>query len=154
MVPPMIEPRRAGLLSTLALIAVSLVCVFVAPVATAGATVHYTKESPAEYEHQLAGGEIAAVTINKFVRSIRITLKNGNHVLATYPPHEESAVAARLTAKGVPVTVLTPTAAKAEAKKAPVKHKLRYIAAGILVIVVLIVAGVIIIDRRRKLAAE
>jgi hypothetical protein len=154
MVPPMIEPRRAGLLSTLALIAVCLACVFAATAATAGATVHYTKESLAEYEHQLAGGEIASATINKFVRSIRVTLKNGNYVLATYPAHEEPTVYAHLTAKGVHVTVLNPTVAKSEAKKAPVKHKLRYIAAGILVVVILIVAGVIIIDRRRKLAAE
>lgn len=131
-----------------------MACVLIAPVATAGAAIHYTKESLAEYEHQLAGGEIAAVTINKFVRSVRVTLKNGNYVLATYPPHEEPTVYAHLTAKGVAVTVLTSTAAKAEAKKAPVKHKLRYIAGGILIVVVIIVGGVIFIDRRRKLAAE
>ncbi len=85
---------------------------------------------------------------------MRVTTQEWQLRASTYPPHEEPTVYAHLTAKGVAVTVLTSTAAKAEAKKAPAKHKLRYIAGGILIVVVIIVGGVIFIDRRRKLAAE
>jgi hypothetical protein len=116
--------------------------------------VSYEKESLQEYEQQLAGGQISAVTINKFVRSLRITLKDGRHVLASYPKHEEPTVAAKLKSKGVPVTVLTPEAAQQEAKSKPVKHKLRYIAGGILIVVILIVGAVLLVFRRRRLAAE
>jgi ATP-dependent Zn protease len=116
--------------------------------------IHYTKESYAEYEHQLASGQIQAVTINKYVRSVRVTLKDGRHVLATYGPKEEPSVAARLQAKRVPVTVLTPTVARAQAKEAPVKHKLRYIVGGIVVVVAIVVGAVLLIDRRRKAAME
>jgi hypothetical protein len=87
------------------------------------------------------------------VRSLHLTLKDGRHMLVKYAAHGEPALAAQLAAKGVPVTIKKPAEAAKEAKK-PVKHKLRYIAGGILVVVVVVVAGVLLFDRRRKTAME
>ncbi|HXN39573.1 MAG TPA: hypothetical protein VN892_16160 [Solirubrobacteraceae bacterium] len=140
--------------ATLVLAIACLCCALTVAVPMAQGAISYEKESLSEYEQQLAGGQIGAVTINKFIRSLRITLKDGRHVLATYPKHEEAAVAGKLKEKGVPVTVLTPEAAQKEAKSKPVKHKLRYIAGGVLIVVILIVGGVLLVFRRRRLAAE
>jgi hypothetical protein len=120
-----------------------------APSPAAEGPVHYQKETVQEYEKQLAGREIQAATFNKRVRSIHLTLKDGRHVLVRYAAHEEPKYAAQLRAKGVPVTILAPAQAAKEAKK-PVKHKLRYIAGGILIVVVVVVGTVLLIDRKRK----
>jgi hypothetical protein len=121
------------------------------PVAAGAAegTTTYTHESFQQYEKQLAAREIKSATINKKVRSVHLTLKDGRHVLAKYAAHEEPKVAAALEAKGVPVTVLSKAAADKEAKKS-VHHKLRYIAGGILIAVIVVVGGVLLWDRRRK----
>jgi hypothetical protein len=121
--------------------------------AAEGTPVHFQKESVQEYEKQLAGGQIQSVTVNKKVRSLHLTLKDGRHVLIKYGAREEPKYVAQLQAKHVPVTVLQPTQAAKEAKK-PAKHKLRYIAGGILVAVVIVVGAVLLIDRRRKRAEE
>ena len=122
-----------------------------APLAQAAEpAIAYTKESIGSYEKQLAAGEIKEVTINKRLRSLRTTLKNGEHVLAKYAKKQESKYAAALEAKGVPVKTLTPTQAKAQAKSKPVHHKLRYIAAGVLVVILIIVGVVLFVNRRRK----
>lgn len=121
-------------------------------VAARAATIIYTPESVTEYEHQLAGGKIKAVTINKRVRSLRVTLTDGRYVLARYKPKEEKKAVAALQAKHVPVTLLTTAQAGKEVKaqpKKPVKHKLRYIAAGVVVVVIIIVGAVLLIRRRR-----
>jgi hypothetical protein len=140
-------------------IALSLACLALAwllqaaPSLGAESAVHFQKESIQEYEKQLAGAQIAEATFNKKVRSLHLSLKDGRHVLVKYGKGEEPKLAAALRAKGVPVTILAPAAAAKEAKK-PVKHKLRYIAGGILVVVVVVVGAVLLIDRRRKRAAE
>lgn len=152
----MIRPTRAPLAGTPAVILCCLIASLLLAIAPAGAAagVHYTKESLQTYEQQLSGGQIASVIINKRVGSVRVTLKDGSHVLAHYLSHEEPKVAAALEAKGVPFTVLRPSEAVKEASKTPVKHKLRYIAGGILVLVVIVVGIVLLVDRRRKAAAE
>lgn len=138
-----------------AVIAVCLAALLALPVAGASAEgIEYTKESFSQYQQQLAAGQIKEVTINRFIRSLRVTLKNGTYVKAVYGAHEEPKVAAALKAKAVPFTLLAPTQAQSEAKKTPVKHKLRYIAGGILIVVVIVVVGVLVFDRRRKMAAE
>lgn len=136
-------------LSRAACLAAALACLLVPASALAA-----THESQAAYEKQLAAGEIATARINKRVRHLDITLKNGQQFTYVYPAHSEPAVAAKVTAKHVRLEVLSPAAASAEAKKAPVHHKLRYIAAGILGAIVIIVLIVLFVDRRRKSLAE
>jgi hypothetical protein len=119
----------------------------------AESAVRYQKENLPEYEKQLAGAQIQAASVNKKVRSIHLTLKDGRHVLVKYGAGQERTYVAQLQAKGVPVTILTPAKAAKQAKK-PVKHKLRYIAGGILVAVVIVVGAVLLIDRKRKLSTE
>jgi hypothetical protein len=132
----------------------SLACLAVVSLAAAvPSQAAFQKESVQEYTTQLAASQITEATINKRVRSIHLTLKDGRHVLIKYGKGEEPKFAAELRAKGIAVTVLQPTAAAKEAK-APAKHKLRYIAGGILVVVVVVVGAVLLIDRRRKRAAE
>jgi hypothetical protein len=142
--------RKALLLPLISCIALAL------PASVAGAaegTVKYIRESIQEYEKQLASGQIQSATFNKRVRSVHLTLKDGRHMLIKYAAHGEPALAAALAAKGVPVTIKKPAEAAKEAKK-PVKHKLRYIAGGILVVVIVVVGGVLLFDRRRKTAME
>jgi hypothetical protein len=142
--------RKAALLA----LTVCLALVLTAPVAGAAeAKVTYTHESLKAYEQQLASGQIQAAQFNKRVRSLHLTMKNGKHMLVKYAAKEEPKLAAQLEAKGITVTVEKAAEAVKEAKK-PVKHKLRYIAGGILVVVVLVVGAVLLVDRRRKTAAE
>ncbi len=120
-------------------------------VAAAEGTATFTRETFKDYESQLAAGRIKAVTVNKRLRSLRVTLEDASHVLAKYTAHEEASVVSALEAKGVPVTVLEPAAAVREATAKPVHHKLRYIAGGLLALVIALVAAVLLVDRRRKL---
>ena len=119
-----------------------------------GAEVHFAKESFKEYEKQLAGAQIAEATFNKRARSIHLTLKDGRHVLVRYGKGEEPKLVAQIQSKGILVTIEKPAQAAAEAKKVPVKHKLRYIVGGILVVVVVVVGAVLLIDRKRKRSRE
>jgi hypothetical protein len=146
-------PTRLRVLVTVATILLALL-VPSATVVAAEVTIKYKDETGQEYERQLAAKEIQAATFNKRIRSLHILLKNGEHFRYKYPKKGEPALAAQLAAKGVPVTVLTPEEAKKEASKAPVKHKIRYIAGGALIVVIVIVGGVIVWDRRRKRLAE
>jgi len=91
----------------------------VAPAAD-GAIV-YTHESEADFAKQLAAKQVKAVEINKRLRTMRVTLADGSHVLASYPKKQE------------PQT----------------HHKIRYIAGGVIVLVILIVGGVLLVNRRR-----
>jgi hypothetical protein len=125
-----------------------------ASASAAESAVKFEHETKQAYEQQLAGGQVKEATFNKRVRSVHLTLTDGRHVLYKYPPKAEPGIAAALQARHVPVTVLTPTQAATEAKKAPVHHKLRYIAGGIVIAVIIIVGAVLLFDRRRKLAME
>jgi hypothetical protein len=150
----MITTTRASFTARIAVLVVSMACasLLAGAAAVRAATIVYAPESFTEYEQQLNGGQIKAVTINKRVRSLRVTLKDGRYMLARYKPKEEKKAAAALQAKHVPVTLLTATEAGKEVKtkaKKPVKHKLRYIAAAVLVVVIIIVVAVLLIRRRR-----
>ncbi|HEX5225844.1 MAG TPA: hypothetical protein VFW29_12015 [Solirubrobacteraceae bacterium] len=116
--------------------------------------IKYKDENQQEYEHQLAAREIQAATFNKRIRSLHILTKNGEYFRYKYPKKGEPALAAQLTAKHIPVTILTPEEAKREASKAPVKHKIRYIVGGILIVVIVVVGGVLLWNRRRKRLEE
>ncbi len=129
------------------LLALSPLVLALGAVDAAAATIHYQHESYEEFQKQLAAGQIVAVTFNKKPHSAHILLKDGRHVLAIYPSHNEPQIAAALTAKGVVVAVEKP---KTKAK--PVHHTLRYIAGGILVVVILAILAVLLIGRRRNVA--
>ncbi len=148
----------ARTLTPLALVLLALAAALVAPAAAPAASgeeaIKYGHESLAEYEHQLEAGQVTALVVNKRIRRLHITLKNGQHMLATYAPKKEPELVAKATAKHVPVSILSPSAAKAEAAKVPRHHKLRYIAGGILIAVIVIVGAVVLVDRRRKAAVE
>jgi hypothetical protein len=118
------------------------------------AVVHYTPQAYPVFVQQLNSGQVAAVTFNKRLRSMRVTLKNGQHVLVKYPPHQADAEIARVKGKHVAVTVLSPAAAKAETPKKTPHHKLRYIAGGVLVIVIVIVGAVLYIVKKRRRDSE
>jgi len=153
MIPTDRAPQRGKIAAFLT--SLTILCLLAsAGQAAAEGGVHYTKEGLKEYEQQLTAGQIAAATINKRVGTVRLTMKNGQHFLVHYKAHTEPTVAAALAGKGVTVTVLKPAEAQKEASKAPVKHKLRYIAGGILLVVVIIVGAVLLVDRRRKRMAE
>jgi ATP-dependent Zn protease len=114
-------------------------------------TVVYTHESEAEFAKQLAAKQVKSVEINKRLRTMRVTLADGRHVLARYPKKQEPQTAARLKAHGVAVTVLAKSAAEKEAKaKKPAHHKIRYIVGGVLVLVIVIVVAVLVVNRRRQ----
>jgi hypothetical protein len=149
----MFAPTRLRVLTTLAVLCLALTAGSSSAFA-AEATAKYTDESQQAYEQQLAAGEIAEAVFNKRIRSVHLILKNGQHFRYLYPAKGEPAIDAALTKKHVPVTILTPAEAKKEAGKAPAKHKLRYIAGGILIVVIVIVGGVLLWDRRRKAMAE
>jgi hypothetical protein len=72
-------------------------------------------EGVAALEGQLAAGEVQAATFDKRVRSARLALTRGRHVLMKYGKGEEPKVVAQLQAKGVRVTVLTQAQAEREA---------------------------------------
>ncbi len=154
----MTRMTRASLTTKVAILLAGLSLLVLVPAALAvGAetpTIKYTPESFATYQQQLAAGKIKAVTINKRVRSLRLTLTDGSYVLAKYKPHEEKKIQSALQAKGVAITTLKPAEAVKEVKKTPVKHKLRYIAGGILVVVVVVVGLVLFVDRKRKRSRE
>jgi hypothetical protein len=123
--------------------------------AAAGAeeAVTYTEEKLSEYDRQLTRHEVSAVAVNRRARHLHVTLRDGRHMLVSYEPGEEGNLVAGTEAKGVHVTILKTAATSKPAKKA-VHHKLRYIAAGILLAVIVVVGAVILIDRRRKATVE
>jgi cytochrome bd-type quinol oxidase subunit 1 len=148
---------RAQFTTRIALCVVSLACaalLLTAGAAAAATTPNYQPESFKTYEQQLASGQIQAVTVNKKLRSLRITLKDGSYVLAKYGPKEEPKNVAALEAKHVPVTILTPTEAAKQVTKKPVHHKLRYIAGGIIIVVILIIGAVLYVNRKRQSERE
>lgn len=152
----MIRTTRASLPTKIAVCLASLACASLLQAAVASAAagtsgaVIYQNETIAEYQHQLASGQIKSVTMNKKLRSLRVTLKDGRYVLARYGKHEKDKYVAALAAKHIPLTILTPTQAAAQEVKKPVHHKLRYITGGVVLVVVIVVVGVILIRRRRE----
>jgi hypothetical protein len=142
---------RARLLGIAALVTL---CLSAAPPAGAAAP-QYTKESQQAYEKQLNAGEIASATFNKRLRSLRLTLRNGQHALYRYPKKGSKPLEEALQAKHVPVTVLKPSEAASEARSSKKPgHKLRYIAAAVLVVAIVIAGLVALFNRGRRAREE
>ena len=114
-------------------------------------TIVYRHESEAAFAKQLAAKRVKSVEINKRLRSMRVTLADGSHVLARYPKRQEPQTLTRLEAHGVAVTVLSKHDAEKEAgAKKPSHHKIRYIVGGVLVLVIVLAATVLAVNRRRR----
>jgi hypothetical protein len=132
-------------------IALFLILALLSPgVGAVAAAVTYTKEKLPEFETQLSGGQIQAATFNKRIRSMRLTLKNGEHKLVIYEKKGSPALIAKLQAKHIPVTVLAKAEAEKEAKEKPKHHKIRYIVGGVVIAVIVIVGAVLLIRRGRR----
>lgn len=148
----MIGPVRALARAILALSLASLLALgslFAGPaLAAEEGTIVYIHESEAAFAKQLAKREVASVKVNKRLRTLRVTLKDGSHYLAQYPAKHEPATVAHLEAKGVSVTVLSKSAAEKEAKPKATHHKIRYIVGGILVVAIVLVGGFLLYRRR------
>jgi hypothetical protein len=138
----------------LAAMAVSLLALALLPTG-AQAAISYTKEPFKAYEEQLAAGQVQEVTINKRLRTLRVTLSNGSHVLAKYKAHEEPSVRRKLNGRHVTVHVLSSGAATAVATrgKTKVHHKIRYIVGGVVIAIVVVVGGVVLYNRRKRAQA-
>jgi hypothetical protein len=131
-------------------LAMMLLALFALSASDSHGAVGYVHESLPEFETQLKRGQIREATINRRLRSLRLTLTDGKHKLATYGRGEEPRVRSELEAKNVAVSLLnTGQGKKAHVKKA-VHHKLRYIAGAIVIAIVVIVGGVALYNRRKQ----
>lgn len=139
--------RRVPAALTLLLMALTLLALSAGP---AHAAIGYVHESLPEFEVQLKGGQIREATINRRLRSVRVTLADGRHMRAQYARGEEPHVLSELRTKHVPVTVLNTSQAKKEQGKRPVHHKIRYIVGGVVIAIVVIVGGVVLYNRRKQ----
>jgi hypothetical protein len=147
-----IGPTTARTRAALALLlAVGLACcgVLGGVALAAEGTIDYVHESEADFARQLTAKEVKEVTINKRLRTMRVTLADGRHVLATYPRKQERQTVARLQGRGVRVTILSKSEAAKEAKKKHKHHRIRYII-GAAVIAVIVIAGVVLLVNRRR----
>lgn len=134
-----------------AVCAMLAIVVFAVP---AGATtiIHFQKEGVAAYEVQLHKGEVHALTFHPGTPTghLHISMNNGTHFTVAYASGEQ----AKLVAQAEGLHARVQIAAVSVKKTAPVKHKLRYIAGGILIVVIIVVLIVLLIGRRRALAEE
>lgn len=119
-----------------------------APASAAG--VHFQRESLRAYDAQLRHGEVHADAFHpgNVTGRLHVSLNDGRHMTIAYASGQQAQLIAQARAKGARVLLATAKAAKAK----PVKHKLRYIAGGVLIVVILIVLAVLLIGRRRTLA--
>jgi hypothetical protein len=138
-------PTIAGLA-----LAFSLTLGPLAPGANAEASITYRHETEAEFEQQIAAKKIKTAVINRSLRTVRVTLDDGEYVLGKYPKHQVPQTIARLKAAGATVSLLSKKEGERQAGKAKKhKHKIRYIVGGV-VIVLIVIGGVVLLIRRRR----
>ncbi len=116
------------------------------------AAIHFEKESVQAYEAQLHHGQIHALTFHPGTSTghLHISLNNGGHMTVAYASSEQAKLLAAAQAANARVKVATLQTKKTVA----VKHKLRYIAGGILIVVIVIVLVVLLIGRRRAIVED
>lgn len=138
------SPKLAALCAALLSLSIA------APAIAAG--IHFERESLKSYEAQLHKGEVHALTFHPgsggSAGHLHISLNNGEHMTVTYLASEQGKLVAQAQTANARVKV----AAVTTKKTAPVKHKLRYIAGGILIVVIVVVAIVLLVGRRRAVA--
>jgi hypothetical protein len=130
-----------------------LSAVAIAAPAGAATAIHFQPESVQAYEVQLHKGEVHALTFHPGTPTghLHISMNNGTHYTVAYASGEQPKLVAQAEAAHARVQIAAAVAVK---KTAPVKHKLRYIAGGILIVVIVIVLIVLLIGRRRAIAEE
>jgi hypothetical protein len=140
-----------GLNAALGVVCLTLAAAVLAMPAGA-ATVHFEKETLQAYEAQLHHGQVHALTFHPGTPTghLHISLNNGAHMTVAYASGEEAKLEAAARGANARVKV-APAVTK---KTAAVKHKLRYIAGGILIVVIVVVLVVLLIGRRRAVAGE
>jgi hypothetical protein len=138
--------------AVLAAVCAMLAAGVIAVPAGAATVIHFQKESMAAYEAQLHKGEVHALTFHPGTPTghLHISMSSGAHFTVAYSLSEQGKLVARAQADHARVQI----AAVVVKKTAPVKHKLRYIAGGILIVVIIVVLMVLLIGRRRALAEE
>lgn len=137
-----LHARRSAVPFIAVLIAVLLA--FTALFAAPAAALRSKPTSLSALEAQIAAGKVRSATFNKKAHTVRVVLADGTRELVSYPSHNQPQLAAQLQAKGARVRV-----AKVTIAKKPAAHRLRYIAAAVLVVLVVIVALVLGLNRRR-----
>jgi hypothetical protein len=145
--------NRSSLAVSAALAALCLAlgaAVFALP--AGAATVHFEKETRQAYEAQLHHGQVHALTFHAgpTIGHLHISLNNGGHMTVAYAVTEQGKLVAQARAANARVKIAAATSPKPVAAK----HKLRYIAGGILIVVIIVVLVVLLIGRRRAVAAE
>jgi hypothetical protein len=146
----MTAPTQTRQLASVVMLALCMALALPATgLAASTTTPEYTKENREAFEQQLAKHEIKSAEFNHKLRSLHITLKNGNLYLYHYEKKGSPALEKELTTKHVTFTVLSPTQAEKEAKAKPAKkHKIRYIVGGVVVLLIVIGAVVYFVRRR------
>jgi hypothetical protein len=138
--------------AALAAICAVLAALVIAVPASAATVIHFQKEGVQAYEVQLHKGEVHAVAFHpgSGTGHLHISLNNGQHMTVAYPSGEQAKLVSQAQAAGTRVQVATVKVTHT----APVKHKLRYIAAGLLIIVIIVVLVVLLIGRRRTIVED
>jgi hypothetical protein len=138
--------------AVLAAVCAMLAAAVIAVPAGATTIIHFTKEGVAAYEVQLHKGEVHALTFHPGTPTghLHISMNNGTHFTVAYASGEQAKLVAQAEGLHARVQIATVQVKKT----APVKHKLRYIAGGILIVVIIVVLIVLLIGRRRALAEE
>jgi hypothetical protein len=125
-------------------------CLAITANALAAAAIHFQSESLSALQAQLGHHEVHVLSFHPATGTghIHASLNDGRHMTVLYSTSEQAQLISLAQADGTRVTIAK---AKPKAAKKPVKHKLRYIAGGILVVVIIVVVAVLLVDRRRKL---
>jgi ATP-dependent Zn protease len=114
----------------------------IAPAASAATSGgHATTEDEQALKRQIAAGEITSASFRIKNHSLRIVLKDGQHISVHLSGPPSSKLRAELKKSGAKVS-----------KKSP-PHKLRYIVIGAAVVVIILIVGALLIWRRRRRAA-
>jgi hypothetical protein len=144
--------RSSRSLNAVLVAACALLAMTVLAMPAGAAAIHFEKESLQAYEAQLHRGQVHALTFHPGTTTghLHISLNNGGHMTVVYAASEQAKLVAAAQAANARVKIATAPTKKTTA----VKHKLRYIAGGILIVVIIIVLVVLLIGRRRAVADD
>ena len=123
-----------------------LVLVVSPSAASAAAKAPRPTETLTAFKAQAARGAVRSVKVNRKSHDLRATLRAGGHAVVSFPSREATSLVAQLKAEHVRVTERRRT----HKRKHRPAHKLRYIAAGVLVVAVVVSGALLALRRRRR----